>query len=381
MFAPIAVDNINFTQRATISTLDFLAESFEAWDAYSNIPTASTYTTSSTTTNLSWIGRWGISGDGRLLGIDETGTTAVILNTDTNTTSSITVSGAGTIRNVLWDSITNNWVVCGSSNFVKVNCDTLSTTSIAVPANYTANQYASVVAYNGKVYACPLANINVSSAPIIVDLVANTAVTSSVKFGNTSGYWGAVLNSIGTIYFFTENGATNASILEYDPQTDTGTKFGTLTSTPGYLVTNLPDGRVYAAQYNAGTSIYLIDPKTKVISTISKGGVSSGQNGICVGQNGHVYAIRSAQTGNNGIYGFNPKTNVMYQTQYLVQAPSSGDRGFQDLFSLADGRLVALPGQNNSGRITYYTYLAYPNNGTISNIGAANPIVQGGKGN
>jgi hypothetical protein len=37
-----------------------------------------------------------------------------------------------------------------------------------------------------------------------------------------------------------------------------------------------------------------------------------------------------------------------------------------------------MPGQNNSGRGAYVTYL--PNNTTFSSIGAANPIMTSGKG-
>jgi hypothetical protein len=124
--------------------------------------------------------------------------------------------------------------------------------------------------------------------------------------------------------------------------------------------------------------VYIVNPVNKSIQTIPTAGFGY-TGGICVGQNGHPYGIRSATT-NNGMWGFNTTTNTGYLTSYTVPAATSGDRGYQDFFSLADGRLIGMPGPNNSGRITYWTYLQNPNNNTFSQIGAGNPIMQNGKG-
>jgi len=378
MFAPVAVDNIDFPQRTSLSTLDFIPESFDAYQAYSNIPTSSTYTTESFATSINAIMRCGINDTGKILCIPEGGGTTFIWDTNTNTSSSAGSISPGTARNVLWDNVSNSWVICGTTSFVKVNCDTLATTSIGVPTN-AGSQYAAAVVFGGKAYAAPLASTNANTAIAIFDLVANTATTSSVKPG-TGGFWGACLTSVGTIYFCRENSATNNTIYEYNPITGTGTAFGTLASTPGYGITNLPNGNVFVPSLGLNQSCYIINPVNKSIQTIATAGCGY-TTGICLGQNGHPYGITSVSgTSDNGIWGFNTTTNLGYKTQYVVQRPTAGNRGFQDMFSLADGRLIAMPGQDNSGRLVYYTFLSNPANNTFSQIGAGNPIIPNGKG-
>jgi hypothetical protein len=380
MFAPVAAQNIDFPTRTSLSTLDFIPESFDAYRAYSAIPTASAYTTQSILTNINAIMRWGINDTGKILGIAEGGGVSFIWDTVTETSSSVASMNVGTIRNVVWDNLTNSWVICGSNSFMKVDCDTLATASIAVPTN-SGSQYPAVVAYGGKAYAMPLVGVTSATRVAIFDLVANTSTTSSVTYGgNTVGFWGAVLNSIGTIYFFKETTAANASIYEYNPITDTGTLFGTIPANGGYGPTNLPNGNVFAPGLGINQSVAIINPVNKSIQTIATAGFGYA-TGICVGQNGQPYGIRSdTNAANNGIWGFNTATQTGYKTQYVVQQPSSGDRGFQDFFSLPDGRLVAMPGQNNSGRLVYYTFLSNPRSNTFSQVGAANPIIQTGKG-
>jgi hypothetical protein len=379
MFAPIAVDNIDFPTRTSLSTLDFLPESFEAYQAYSNMPTSSTYTTQSIATNQNALLRCGINGDGRILCIPEGGGSTFIWNTVTETSSSAGSISPGTVRNVVWDNVTNSWIICGNNSFVKVNCDTLATTSITVPTN-GGTQYPAAVAFGGRAYAMPLVSTNANTAVAIFDLVANTATTSSVKAG-AGGFWGACLTSVGTIYFAREVGATNNSIFEYNPTTGTGTNFATLSGNTGYGPVNLPNGNVFVANLGINTTAYIINPVNKSIQTIPTAGFGY-LLGICVGQNGHVYGMGSdTNASNNGIWGFNTTTNLGYKTQYRVQPPSSGGRGFQDMFSLADGRLILMPGQNMTNNLlVYYTFLQNPRNNTFSQIGAGNPIIQNAKG-
>lgn len=376
MFSPIAVQDISFPTATSLSTLDFIPESFAAYQAYSNMPTASTYTTQSFETSLNSIYRWGINDSGKILGIPENGGSTFIWDTNTNVSSSAGSISPGTVRNTVWDNLTNSWVICGANSFVKVNCDTLATTSISVPTNQ-GTQYAAAVAFGGKAYAMPLVSTGVNTAVAIFDLVANTASTSSFKGGGS--YWGAVLTSVGTIYFARETGATNASISEYNPVTNTGTNFASLSGNAGYGIMNLPNGNVLVANLGVNQTVYIVNPVNKAIQTISSAGFGY-QSGICVGQNGHPYGIRSASSSNNGIWGFNTTTNRGYLSQYVVQRSTGGDRGFQDMFSLADGRLVAMPGQNNSGRLVYYNYLQNPFNNTFSQTGAGNPIITNAKG-
>jgi hypothetical protein len=378
MFAPVAVDNIDFPQRTSLSTLDFIPESFDAYQAYSNTPTASAYTTQSFTTSLNAIMRCGINDTGKIFCIQEpNGGTPFIWDTNTNTSSSIGAISVGAVRNVVWDNFTNSWIVAGTSAFMKVNCDTLATASISVPTNQ-GTEYAAVVAYGGKAYAAPFSSTGTNTAIAIFDLVANTATTSSVKPG-TGGFWGACLTSVGTIYFCRENSSTNNTIYEYNPVTGTGSSFGTLTTAVGYGITNLPNGNVFIPALGTNQTVYIINPVNKGIQSVATAGFAY-NTGICVGQNGHPYGIQSQSgTSDNGIWGFNTTTNRGYLTQYAVQRPTSGGRGFQDLFSLADGRLLAMPGQNNSGRLVYYTFLSNPINNTFSQVGAGNPIIQNAK--
>jgi hypothetical protein len=377
MFAPVATQNLDFPTKTSLSTLDFLPESFDAFQSYSNIPTASTYTTQSILTSINAIMRYGINDTGKILGVPEGGGTSFIWDTVTETSSSAGTISLGTaIRNIVWDNLTNSWVVAGTTAFMKVNCDTLATSSIAVPTN-VGTQYPAVVAYGGKAYALPLVSTGANTAIAIFDLVANTATTSSVKPG-AGGWWSSCLTSVGTIYFCKENGAAS-TLYEYNPITQTGTAFGTLTGTPGYGLTNLPNGNVFIPGLGTNQSVFIVNPVNKAIQTIATAGF--GYNvGICVGQNGHPYGIQSQQSGDNGIWGFNTTTNRGYLTQYAVQRASSGGRGFQDFFSLADGRLIAMPGQNNSGRLVYYTFLSNPRSNTFSQVGAGNPIMQNAKG-
>ena len=377
MFAPVATQNIDFPTRTSLSTLDFIPESFDAYSAYSNQTTSSTYTTQSIVSNINAIMRYGINDSGKILGIPEGGGTTFIWDTNNDTSSSAGSISPGTVRNVVWDNVSNSWVICGTNSFVKVNCDTLATTTISVPTNQ-GSQYPAVVAFGGKAYAMPYVSTGVNTAVAIFDLVANTATTSSVKGGGN--YWGACLTSVGTIYFAREGGGTNNAIFEYNPITDTGTNFVTAGGSPGYGITNLPNGNVFLPALGVNATVYIINPVNKAIQTIATAGFGY-LLGICVGQNGHVYGIRSETTAaDNGIWGFNTTTQRGYKTQYVVQPPTSGNRGFQDLFSLADGRLVAMPGQNNSGRIVYYTFLNNPRSNTFSQIGAGNPIIQNAKG-
>lgn len=380
MFAPIAVDNIAFPESSSLSTFDFLPETFDAFQAYSNYATSSTYTTQSFTPSptISNIMRWGMGPDNQILGITEGGGTVFKWNANTDTmTTHGTQTTIGTIRNVVWDNITNSWVICGSSSFLKISCaDQTVSSSIAVPTNQ-GTDYAAVVAFGGRAYGVPLVSTGVNTAIAIFNLVANTATTSSVKPG--SSYWGACLTSVGTIYFARETAAANVSIYEYNPITGTGTAFATLTGNTGYGITNLPNGNVFVPGLGINATSYIINPVNKSIQTIATAGFGYA-TGICVGQNGHPYGIRSALTGDNGIWGFNTTTNRGYLTQYVVQRPTSADRGFQDLFSLSNGRLIAMPGQLNSGRLVYYNILNNPINNTFSPIGAVNPIMTNGKG-
>lgn len=386
MFSPVAAQDISFPERAVMGNLDMIPEAFAAWTSYSNQPTASAPTTSSYyTTSVNGIARWGLANNGRMLGVVENSTTAYIWDTNTNTElGSVALTNPGTIRKVVYDGVTNSWVVCGNNNFIKVNCETTASTNIAVPSN-VGSQYASVVTFNGKAYGLPLVTTGNNTRVAIFDLVANTSTSSSVTLGASNagaGYWGVALNSIGTIYFYKENGATGTSIYEYNPALDSGSFFGTLASTPGYVVTNLPDGRVWNAQYN-GTTSYVVNPNNKVISTIT-GTAAYGYMGICVGQDGKVYTIVGSSGARSTLTYFNPANNSSYEmtSQLLFTRPSSGDRGYQDLFQLADGRMVVCPGQNNSGRLVYVNYLQSGNNRNngYTNIGMVNPIMINGGG-
>jgi len=384
MFIPVAVDNIAFPESSSLSTLDFIPESFDAFQAYSNVPTSSLYTTQSFQLNISALWRTGINGDGRILMVPEGGGTSYIYNTNNDTTSSLSATGGTFNRNVLWDNVTNSWVVCGSGNFVKINCDTLTQTNIPVPVSQVGTQYAAAVAYGGKVYAMPFVSVTASTKVAIFDLVNNTSTLSANTVGATGGFWGAVLTSVGTIYFVREAGSAT-TIYEYDPATDTGTNFGTMSGNTGYGVVNLPDGNVFIGPVQTPTTFavntcYIVNPTNKQIQTLSNVPFSI-YSGLCVGQSGIVYGLRSQSTGTaHGIYGFNPKTNTGFLTPYSVQRPTAGQRGFQDMYSLADGRLILMPGLSNSGRLAYYTYLDNPNNNTFPNIGTANPIIPNGKG-
>lgn len=384
MFAPVSFQDISFPERVVMGNLDMIPESFNAWTQYSNQPTASVPTTSSYyTTSINGIARWGLGSNNKLLGVLEGGTTAYIWDANTNTEiGSVALTNPGTIRKVTYDNTTDSWVVCGSNNFIKVNCQTTASTNIAVPTNI-GSQYPSVVAFNGKAYGLPLVSTGANTAIAIFDLVGNTATTSSYKPG-TGGYWGACLNSLGNIYFFKENGGTNNAIIDYNPVTDSGTTFGTTTGSPGYIITNLPDGRVFSAQYNASTA-YLINPNNKTVSTIT-GSVSYGYMGVCVGQDGKVYTmVSNTGVGTSTLIYFNPKNNIAtsMSSQIVFTRPSSGDRGYQDLAQLSDGRIIVLPGQNNSGRLVYVNYLASGNdkNNGYTNSGMTNPIMQNGGGN
>jgi hypothetical protein len=385
MFIPVAVDNIAFPESSSLSTLDFVPESFDAFQAYSNVPTSSLYTTQSFQLNTISLFRSGPNGDGRFLMIPEGGGTSIVYNTNNDTTSSLSITGGGTFnRNVLWDNVTNSWIVCGTTNFVKVNCDTLATTNIPVPTGQVGTQYAACVTYGGKLYGIPFVSVTASTKVAIVDLVNNTSTLSANTIGVTGGFWGGVLTSVGTIYFVREAGSAT-TIYEYNPETDTGTNFGNMTGNTGYGVVNLPDGNVFIAPVNTSTTLanqtcYIVNPTNKEIQTLSNVPFSL-YSGLCVGQSGIVYGLRSQSTGTaHGIFGFNPKTNTGFTTQYAVQRPTGGQRGFQDMFSLADGRLILMPGVANSGRLVYYNYLENPNNNTFPNIGTVNPIIPNGRG-
>lgn len=383
MFAPIAVDNIDFPQSSSMSTLDFIPESFEAFQAYSNFATSSTYTTQSfiPSPTINDIMRWGMGPNNQILGIKE-GTGGTVYKWDANTDTMTThgTQSAGTVRNIVWDNLTNSWVICGTTSFVKISCDNLSvSSSISVPSN-TGTEYAAVVAYGGKAYGLPYVSVGASTSVAIFDLVNNTSTTSAVTTnGNNIGFWSAVLTSVGTIYFVRITGGTN-SIYEYNPQLDTGSNFASLTGTIGYGTTNLPDGNVFVPELGIG-NCYIINPVNKNIQTLTTPGFGF-LTGICVGQTGNVYGMGSSSTAaENGIWGFNPYTNVAYKTQYDVRVPNPGSsRGFQDIFSLSDGRLILMPGTGNSGVLDYYTYLTNPNNNTFTNIGIVNPILNSGKG-
>jgi hypothetical protein len=385
MFIPVAVDNIAFPESSSLSTLDFVPESFDAFQAYSNVPTSSLYTTQSIQTNTSFFYRTGVNADGRILCVPEGGGNSIVWNTNNDTSASLSVTGGGTfLRNILWDNVTNSWIVCGTTNFIKVDCDTLATTLIPVPTGQVGTQYVASVAYGGKLYSLPLVSVTASTKVAIVDLVNNTSTLSANTIGVTGGFWGGVLTSVGTIYFVREVGSAT-TIYEYNPATDTGTNFGNMAGNTGYGVVNLPDGNVFIAPVNTATGFsnqtcYIVNPNDKSVQTLSNVPFSL-YSGLCVGQSGIVYGLRSQSTGTaHGIFGFDPKTNTGFTTQYAVQRPTGGQRGFQDMFSLADGRLILMPGLLNSGRLVYYSYLENPNNNTFPNIGTANPIIPNGKG-
>ncbi len=379
MFAPIAVDNVAFPQSSSLSTFDFLPESFEAFAAYSNYSvTSSLYTSQSFSTGLNAIFRWGMGPNNQILGMSEGGGTVYKWDANTDTMTTHGTQSPGTVRNIVWDNVTNSWVICGASSFVKISCANLTvSSSIAVPSN-TGTQYPAVVAFGGKAYALPLVSVSTTTRVAIFDLVANTSTTSSVTIGIATGggFWGAVLNSVGTIYFFREASATNNSIYEYNTITDSGSYFGTLGGNTGYGAVNLPNGLVAACALSntPGTNIYIINPVNKSIQTRT-GTAFAYSTGICIGQNGHIVGQNTGA--NSGIYGYNPTTGVGYKTNVAL-TNMGASRSYQDLFSLSDGRLINMPGQNNSGRLDYVTYL--PNNTTFPSIGAVNPIMTNSKG-
>ena len=121
MFAPIAIENIAFPQSSSLSTLDSIPESFEAWSAYCSVPTSSTYTSSSVITGRNGVYRYGLGPNDRILGVLEGGTSPYVWDTQTNTSSSVSFTTPGTIRNVLWDNVTNSWVIFGASSLLKVD--------------------------------------------------------------------------------------------------------------------------------------------------------------------------------------------------------------------------------------------------------------------
>lgn len=381
MFAPIAVDNIQFPQSSSLSTLDFIPESFDAFQAYSNIPTSSVYSTgSAANASINTIMRWGMGSNDRILGIGEGGGTVYMYDPHSRVITTHGTQSPGTVRNVVWDNVTNSWVICGANSFVKISCaDQTISASISVPTN-VGTEYPAVVAFGGKAYAMPLVSTTTNTRVAIFDLVANTSTVSSGVVGSgTGGFWGACLTSIGTIYFLREAGG-NPALFEYNPQIDFGTAFGNITGNVGYGITNLPNGNIFIPSLGTNQTSYIINPVNKSIQTIATAGFGYG-GGICVGQNGHVYGVQSQSgTGDNGIWGFNTTTNRGYLTQYVVRRPSSGNRGFQDMFSLSDGRLLLAAGQNNTGLFVDYTYLSNPNSNTFSQVGPLNPIMTNGKG-
>lgn len=382
MFAPIAVDNIAFPESSSISTLDFIPESFEAFAAYSNYATASTATSQSFTSSIDGIMRWGMGPNNQILGIAEGGGTVFKWDANTDTMTTHGSQSPGSVRNVVWDNQTNSWILCGANSFIKISCvDQTISSSINVPTN-DGTQYASVVSFGGKAYALPYVGVTANTAVAIFDLVGNTATTSSAKPGNNGGFWGSVLTSAGTIFFCREDGNTTG-IFEYDTVLDTGSNIintSALTS-PGYGITNLPNGNVFITELKAvaGSVTLIINPVNKSVQTNSSTDFAM-LSGLCVGQNGHVYGIVANTLSSNGIYGFNTTTNTGFKTSYDVIQPAGGNRGYQDLFSLSDGRLIAMPGEFNNGRVQYWTYLNNPNSNTFPSIGAANPIMTNGKG-
>jgi len=378
MFSPVSFQDVSFPTGITATTLDSIPESFNAWQSYSNVPTASTYTTQSFTTSfpLTALGRWGLAANGEILGVPESGGTSYIWKTSNNTLQVGPNISIGTIRKVLYDAITNSWVVMGGSSLAKVSCvNTSSVTTIANPTNQ-GSQYASAVVFNGRAYGTPLTGMGVNTSVAIWDLVANTAVTASGALNGNVSRWGAVVTSVGTIYFAPESGG---NILEFNPTTGTGTTFGNISGAPGYSITNLPNGNVFMAQLTAATSTkYVINPVNKNIKSFTGSGIGSAL-GNCVGQDGLAYYM-IADTTNANLNAFNPVNESSFSTGITLQRPTSGNRGYQDMFTLADGRLIMMPGQNNAGRVVYVTNSNNPNNNTYSLDSMVNPIMFNGGG-
>jgi hypothetical protein len=357
MFAPITVQDISFPP-AIQTTLDNVGTFFEAQQQYTTVPSASNSTTQSIAGANSVIGTPILEPGGKILIGNDGGGDYQIFDTNTNTFQ--TVVGAATgARSGCYDPITNSWIVIGYNNIKKIPVNaTGSISTCAYPTNGGATQYSSAIPLNGKVYAAPFVGMTAQSSLLIYDTVTNTATTASGALSGTAERFGSAIGGDGFLYF----GAGSATTaLRYNPVTNAA---NTITAAAnGYNgMISLPNGNIFWGDFPSGRFFeYSWETKTTKTITFTPPTNPGRWARMALGADGMAYVISSRASGTPAlcpVWIYDYRTGTFKATQWVLPASNTtGDRQYQGIVSLPDGRLVGLPGQG--GTTTYFNIRGY----------------------
>lgn len=357
MFAPITVQDISFPP-AIQTTLDNVGAFFEAQQHYNNVPSQSAATTSSIAGANSVIADPILEPGGKILIANDGGGDYQIFDTNTNTFQNLVgVSTGG--RSGCYDPVTNSWIVIGYNNIKKIPVNaTGSVSTCAYPTNGGATQYSSAIPLNGKVYSAPFVGMGVNSSLLIYDTVTNTATTASGALNGSAERFGSAIGGDGFLYFGA-GGANTA--LRYNPVTNTA---NTITvSANGYNgMVSLPNGNIFWGDFASGRFFeYSWETKTAKTITFTPPTNPGRWGRLTLGADGMVYIINSRGAGTPArcsVWIYNYKTGTFNATQYFLPASNTtGDRQYQGIVSLADGRLLGIAGQG--GTMTYFNIRGY----------------------
>ena len=351
MFSPVAVQDISFP--ATKATLDSTYAFFEAQAAYNNTPSASAATTQSIAGVNSTIADPIFEPTGKILIANDGGGNYQIFDTNTNTFQTVVGASTGG-RSGCYDPDTNSWIVVGYNNIKKIpvtNTGSISTCSY--PTNGGATQYSSTIAYNGLVYSAPYVGMGAQSSIMIYDPKTNTATTASGALNGNAERLGAAIGGDGALYF----GAGSASsILRYVPETNTANTIAASANGFNGMV-SLPNGNIFWGDMPSGRFFeYSWETKTVRTITFTPPTFNGRWGKMTLGMDGLVYIMNSRGAGTPAeciVWAYNYKTQTIFATQYRLPASStSGDRMYQGIAALPDGRLLGIPGQG--GTMTYF---------------------------
>jgi len=331
MFAPVAVQNNTFPEQnlkvfGTFEGTQWQKAGEQFNTTYFQYATGSARIGTSYAGSAKWYGS-ALAGNGKIYSPGHTRTDWLITDTATDTTA-ITGSVNAANMGAVWDKITNKVYAFGSSGS-RIDPTTNIATNLAGPKNRTGG---GVQSFDGnKIYTVSLFDAGgLTTGVYEYDINTNT---NSLKSAQGDKYTGGTLALNGKIYWGPGGGTV---FLQYDPQTNTATTFGSVSGDNFGPIVQHYDGYLYCFPRFFINTILRINPNTNQVVTI-KTGVESGNvisTQACIGADGRIYVTRESA----GVYWYDPYTNA---TGTITMA--SSDTGFAGIEMGPSGDLYVTP--------------------------------------
>jgi len=194
------------------------------------------------------------------------------------------------------------------------------------------------LAANGKIY-CPPWNSGAGSI-LEIDPATNTTTLVGASLGaNNYKYWKFVLAPNGKLYAFSNTGATNCQIMEFDPDTKTINFYGTYSLKMWKQEILAPNGKIYSGVLAGKFEVF--DTETKTFESIDSKISNASTVGLVLAANGKLYGIAGTNDTILPIWEIDPETNKLRQVGTIPNAASV--ESYWDLTLALNGKLYVAP--------------------------------------